>query len=148
SDPELEAEFLRRLMVRFGVDETRAKAEVAQNVKLDRARIVTMQDGSGTLELAEPFDRAWRRVGLALDRVGFTVEDRDRSNGWYFVRYVNPEKDAEDTANQGFLSRLFFGKNKGIGSTEQYRVLVRDQKEISEVQILNKDGAADSSDAA
>src|SRR5262249_2123880 len=113
SDPELEAEFLRRLMVRFGVDETRAKAEVAQNVTLDRARIVTMQAGSGTLEPAEPFDRAWRRVGLALDRVGFTVEDRDRSNGWYFVRYVNPEKDAEDTANQGFLSRLFFGKNKG-----------------------------------
>jgi outer membrane protein assembly factor BamC len=149
SDPELEAEFLRRLMVRFGVDETRAKTEFAETAKLDRARIVTMQDGSGTLELAEPFDRAWRRVGLALDRVGFTVEDRDRAHGYYFVRYVNPEKDALDTnKEQGFLSRLIFGKNKSIGATEQYRVLVRDQKEISEVQVLNKDGAADPSDVA
>jgi outer membrane protein assembly factor BamC len=148
SDPELEAEFLRRLMVRFGVDEVRAKSQVAEGLKLDRARIVTMQDGTGTLELAEPFDRAWRRVGLALDRVGFTVEDRDRAHGYYFVRYVNPEKDAVDGKEQGFFSRLLFGKSKGIGSAEQYRVLVKDQKEISEVQVLNKDGAADSSDAA
>jgi outer membrane protein assembly factor BamC len=149
SDPELEAEFLRRLMVRFGIDEARAKTQVTEAPKLDRARVVTMQDGTGTLELAEPFDRAWRRVGLALDRVGFTVEDRDRAHGYYFVRYVNPEKDAVDTnKEQGFLSRLIFGKNKSIGSAEQYRVLVRDQKEISEVQVLNKDGAADPSDAA
>ncbi len=148
SDPELEAEFLRRLMVRFGADEARAKQQLAEGIKTDRARIVTMQDGTGSLELAEPFDRAWRRVGLALDRVGFTVEDRDRAHGYYFVRYVNPEKDALDTEKQGFFSRLFFGKNKGIGSTEQYRVLVKDLKEISEVQVLNKEGAADSSDAA
>jgi outer membrane protein assembly factor BamC len=149
SDPELEAEFLRRLMVRFGVDEVRAKSQVAEQVKPDRARIVKMGDGTGTLELAEPFDRAWRRVGLALDRVGFTVEDRDRAHGYYFVRYVNPEKDALDTSKeQGFLSRLFFGKSKTIGPTEQYRVLVKDLKEISEVQVQNKDGAADPSDAA
>jgi outer membrane protein assembly factor BamC len=148
SDPELEAEFLRRLMVRFGADEVRAKQQLAEGIKVDRARVVTMQDGTGTLELAEPFDRAWRRVGLALDRVGFTVEDRDRAHGYYFVRYVNPEKDALDSDKQGFFSRLFFGKNKGIGSTEQYRVLVKDMKEISEVQVLNKDGAADPSDAA
>jgi outer membrane protein assembly factor BamC len=148
SDPELEAEFLRRLMVRFGVDEARAKQQVAEGVKVDRARIVTMQDGTGSLEITEPFDRAWRRVGLALDRVGFTVEDRDRAHGYYFVRYVNPEKDALDTKEQGFFSRLIFGKNKGIGSTEQYRVLVKDLKEISEVQVLNKDGAADPSEAA
>jgi outer membrane protein assembly factor BamC len=148
ADPELEAEFLRRLMVRFGVDETRAKQQVAEGIKADRARVVKMQDGTGTLELSEPFDRAWRRVGLALDRVGFTVEDRDRAHGYYFVRYVNPEKDAIDADKQGFLSRLIFGKNKGIGSTEQYRVLVKDLKEISEVQVLNKEGAADPSDAA
>jgi len=148
SDPELEAEFLRRLMVRFGADEVRAKQQIAEGVKQERARIVTMQDGTGSLELSEPFDRAWRRVGLALDRVGFTVEDRDRAHGYYFVRYVDPEKDALDTEKQGFFSKLFFGKNKGIGSTEQYRVQVKDLKEISEVQVLNKDGAADPSTVA
>jgi outer membrane protein assembly factor BamC len=148
SDPELEAEFLRRLMVRFGADEVRAKQQIAEGPKQERARIVTMQDGTGSLELSEPFDRAWRRVGLALDRVGFTVEDRDRAHGYYFVRYVDPEKDALDTEKQGFFSKLFFGKNKGIGSTEQYRVQVKDLKEISEVQVLNKDGAADPSTVA
>jgi uncharacterized lipoprotein len=65
------------------------------------------------------------------------------------VRYVNPEKDAQDTGKeQGFLSKLFFGKSKSIGAAEQYRVLVKEQKEISEVQVLNKDGAADPSEAA
>nr|MCU0896480.1 outer membrane protein assembly factor BamC [Burkholderiales bacterium] len=78
-DPELDAEFLQRLMVRIGVEENRAKTLVAQpNAKEERAKIVRGADGAGTLQVQEPFDRAWRRVGVALDRVGFTVEDRDR----------------------------------------------------------------------
>jgi hypothetical protein len=53
-------------------------------------------------QVDEGFDRAWRRVGLALDRAGFTVEDRDRTQGIYFVRYIN---DATET--KGFFSKLF-----------------------------------------
>ena len=147
-DPSLEAEFLRRLMVRFGVDEVRAKTEFAETAKLDRARIVTMQDGSGTLELAEPFDRAWRRVGLVLDRVGFTVEDRDRSKGFYFVRYVDPEADALDKKNDSFLAKLMFWRSAPDPKAEQYRVFVKDRNDGSEVQVLNKEGNPDSSDTA
>jgi outer membrane protein assembly factor BamC len=79
ADPELEAEFLRRLMVRLGVEEKQAaKVQVAGESRAERAKIVRSQDGATSLEVDETFDRAWRRVGLALDRVGFTVEDRDR----------------------------------------------------------------------
>ena len=95
-DPELEAEMLGRLMVRLGMEEERAKTMVASvGNKDDRARLVQAKDGSGVLQVQEPFDRAWRRVGLALDRVGFTVEDRDRSQGLFFVRYVDPEIDVQ-----------------------------------------------------
>jgi outer membrane protein assembly factor BamC len=151
SDPELEAEFLRRLMVRFGVEETRAQAQLAPVATTERAKLVRSQDGGGSLELAEPFDRAWRRVGLALDRVGFTVEDRDRSKGYYFVRYIDPQKDAQSTAkrDEGLLSRLaFWRSDKPAASPEQYRVMLKDQKGATAVQVLNKDGASDRSDTA
>lgn len=149
SDPELEAEFLRRLMVRFGVEEVRAKAQINNAPVAERAKLQNPRDGAGMLDLDEPFDRAWRRVGLALDRVGFTVEDRDRSKGYYFVRYVDPKDDAQDTAKKdtGVLSRLIFWKpGKSDVKAEQYRVLVRDNREASQVQVQDKDGKLDTSE--
>ena len=149
SDPELEAEFLRRLMVRFGVEEVRAKAQINNAPVAERAKLQNPREGAGMLDLDEPFDRAWRRVGLALDRVGFTVEDRDRSKGYYFVRYVDPKDDAQDTAKKdtGVLSRLIFWKpGKSDVKAEQYRVLVRDNREASQVQVQDKDGKLDTSE--
>ena len=149
-DPELEAEFLRRLMLRFGVEDTRAKAELADSdVRVERAKLVRASNGSGTLELSDAFDRAWRRVGLALDRVGFTVEDRDRSKGYYFVRYVDPQIDGQrgPDKDKGFLSKLAFWKSdKSAIKAEQYRVLVKQAGSVSEVQVLNKDGQQDNGD--
>ena len=148
-DTELEAEFLRRLMVRFGVEDTRAKAELTGGGdKIERAKLVRAGGGS-TLEVADNFDRAWRRVGLALDRVGFTVEDRDRSKGYYFVRYVDPQIDGQRSPDKdkGFLSKLAFWKSdKSPIKAEQYRVLVKQAGSASEVQVLNKDGQPDNSD--
>jgi outer membrane protein assembly factor BamC len=152
-DAELEAEFLRRLMVTFGVEDARAKAQLAGDVKVERAKLVrTSTDagaGNGTLVLSESFDRAWRRVGLALDRVGFTVEDRDRSKGYYFVRYVDPQIDGQQSPekDKGFFSKLAFWKSDANQiKPEQYRVMVKESSGTSEVQVLNKDGQQDSSD--
>ena len=147
-DPSLEAEFLRRLMVRFGVEDARARIQLAVNKDDGRAKIVPADSGVGRLELAEPFDRAWRRVGLVLDRVGFTVEDRDRSKGFYFVRYVDPEADALDKKNESFLSKLMFWRSAPDPKAEQYRVFVKDRNDSSEVQVLNKEGNPDTSDTA
>ena len=149
-DPELEAEFLRRLMVRFGVEDMRAKSELAgSDAKIERAKLVRAANGSGTLELTETFDRAWRRVGLALDRVGFTVEDRDRSKGYYFVRYVDPQIDGKRSSDKdkGFLSKLAFWRSDDSAiKAEQYRVLVKQAGSVSEVQVQNKAGQPDNSD--
>lgn len=148
-DPELEAEFLRRLMVRFGVEDARAKAELAGgDEKIERAKLVRAADGSSSLQLADAFDRAWRRVGLALDRVGFTVEDRDRSKGYYYVRYVDPQFDRRSAdKDKGFLSKLaFWRSDKPTIKPEQYRVLVKQAGDVSEVQVQNKDGRQDNSD--
>ena len=150
-DPELEIEFLRRLMVRLGAPEERAKAALATaQPATQRAVLKKGLDGAELLEVLEPFDRAWRRVGLALDRVGFTVEDRDRQKGVYFVRYADPE--VRRKKEEGFLSRLAFWRDDGPRvKPEQYRVEVSAGAagaEASRVQVLDKNGAAESSPTA
>ncbi len=126
ADPELEAEMLRRLMVRFGVEEARATSLLKRTEPSERATLVKNGKEPMSLSLDEGFDRAWRRVGLALDRVGFTVEDRDRSQGLYFVRYVDPEVDNYKKPD-GILSKLIFWDNepkKDKTKSHQYRSLV------------------------
>ena len=144
-DPELEAEFLRRLMVRLGAQEEKARTLVASAAtqQEQRAEIKKGVDGAEALQVFEPFDRVWRRVGLALDRVGFTVEDRDRQKGVYFVRYADPDVE-KDT--RGLLSRWFSSDSKV--KAQQYRVQISQAGTSSQVNVLNKDGAADSSKTA
>ncbi len=147
---ELEAEFLRRLMARLGTDEARAKDLVAgAPAAPERAQLKGGTDGAGILLLDEPFDRAWRRVGLVLDRVGFTVEDRDRSKGLYFVRYVDLKEEAQ-MEKPGFFERVFgIGASDRASSAAQYRVLIdRTSDEASQVKVLNKEGVADTSGTA
>jgi len=148
-DPDLEAEMLRRLMVRFGSDQKRADAEVAatKTKAVDRAKLSRSNDGAGTLEVQESFDRAWRRVGLSLDRVGFTVEDRDRSKGLYFVRYVDPETDGQKKDN-GILSKLAFWKGSGPAPQSKYRIYVKDGGALTTVQVLSSEGGTDNSETS
>jgi len=151
ADPELEAEFLRRLMVRLGAQEEKAKQMVATAPQAARATIRKGNDGRETLQVQEPFDRAWRRVGLALDRVGFTVEDRDRQKGLYFVRYADPDAEMEKKSRDkpGLLDRLaFWRSSEAKVKAEQYRVQVRQAAETSEVLVLNKDGGSEASSTA
>jgi outer membrane protein assembly factor BamC len=149
-DPDLEAEMLRRLMVRLGVEESRAQTMMAQPQQEQRAKLAKATDGSGSLELQEPFDRAWRRVGLALDRVGFTVEDRDRSQGIYFVRYVDPETDGQKKDDKSWMSKLMFwkGGKSDISKAAQYRVYVKGGSDQSTVKVLTREGGTDVSDTS
>ena len=151
ADPELEAEMLRRLMVRLGVEENRAKTMVAAEQRQDRAKLSRAADGAGAVVLEEAFDRAWRRVGLALDRVGFTVEDRDRAQGLYFVRYVDPDADGKKKdENKGFLSKLAFwrGSESDKPSQAQYRIHVKAQGEATRVEVLSREGGIDRSETS
>lgn len=155
SNPELEAEFLSRLMARLGNEGSKqeAKSIVANAPPVpDRAKLVKAGNGdAGYVEVTESFDRAWRRVGLALDRVGFTVEDRDRSKGLYFVRYIDQAKDAQNRpgSEKGFFARLFSSDDNDEASTAQrYRVMVKAAGEGSQVSVLNNAGQPATSSTA
>jgi len=150
ADPELEAEMLRRLMVRLGADEARAKAALTTAPVAERARVSAGTDGQVSLTMEEPFDRAWRRVGLALDRIGFTVEDRDRTQGLYFVRYVDPDADNRTKSSEGFLSRLAFWRSsdKPAAAGSEYRLRVQGLGDQARVSVLTREGGADNSDTA
>ena len=91
------------------------------------------------MNVLEDFERAWRRVGLALDRVGFTVDDRDRSKGVYFVSYVDPQDDNK-VKPKGFFARLFGSGDSKPGKQEQYRIAVTDTGNSTAVRVQDKGG--------
>ncbi|WP_027799891.1 outer membrane protein assembly factor BamC [Paraburkholderia dilworthii] len=130
-----------------------AAATAAQNVALSAQQPVRDPDAanasaqlsSNELTLGEPYDRAWLRVGLALDRSNFTVDDRDLSRGLYFVRYVDP-KDMT-SAEQGFWSQVFHGKKEKVA--RQYRVNVRAlTPDQTRVAVVDDKGGIDESPQA
>jgi outer membrane protein assembly factor BamC len=140
SDSELEAEFLTRLMVKLGASAPQAKAAMAQQASASAATSLIINETASFVSLTESFDVAWRRVGVALDRTGFTVEDRDRSQGVYFVRYVDTSAKEE----KGFFSSLFSNEKAESGPVK-YRVVVRSVDGKSQVSILNAAGQAENS---
>jgi outer membrane protein assembly factor BamC len=149
SDPGLEAEFLTRLLVKLGTKESTAREVVAKAAPATpgtvRARALA---GQPALQVDEGFDRAWRRVGLALDRSGFTVEDRDRAGGLYFVRYVDPSKAATN-ADEGFFSKLFsFGKSDSGAAPVRYRIALKGEGDKTSVTVQNSQGSPEPGDAA
>lgn len=149
SDPELEAEFLTRMMMHFGVEEKRARRMLAdKSDRPVRARLIR-REGVALLSLQEQFARAWRRTGIALDRVGFTVEDRDRSRGLYYVRYVDFDRDAGN--EKGWLSKLAFWSSddkEALKRAHQYQVNLVEQNGQTNVTILGKDGKRDNTQTA
>lgn len=149
ADPELETEFLRRLMVKLGVSQEQAKAAVAAGARPVAARIENI-DGRPTVVIDENFDRAWRRVGLALDRSGFTVEDRDRTRGIYFVRYVPPDENPQ-SREPGFFGRIigWFGSSEAAQPTpSRYRIQVAASGNRATITILDANGQPERSAVA
>ena len=153
ADPELEAEMLQRLLVRFeeptksvvasasGATGATAAGTAAPSAAAPQiSRLIKGSDGRNErVEVDEAFDRAWRRVGLALDRGGFTVEDRDRAKGFYFVRYLDPDFEAKAKSDQGFFSKIF-GREKPI-QAPQFRVgVASDGTAKTNVQVFDSTG--------
>jgi outer membrane protein assembly factor BamC len=153
TDTTLEAEMLARLLAHLTpAAETTAPAlaSAAQTVAAaqaapPRARIEP-STAVPTLQVDDGFDRAWRRVGVALDRNGFTVEDRDRSQGVYFVRYVDPKLAGKE--DPGFFARLFGAKKEDL-SGKRYRIQVAAEgKAASTVSVLDSNGNASNDEGA
>ena len=151
NDPELEAEFLARLMVYLGMQEQQARAQVQQASDTQAAKPVKADvhlEKSPQLQIvaAYPFAEGWRQVGVALDRSGFTVDDRNREQGRYFIRYASAE---ETQQNSGFFDRIFSGKAEDTSKVPRYQILVRangDQGSV--ISVANLQGAPDNSATA
>jgi outer membrane protein assembly factor BamC len=157
ADRDLEAEMLGKLMVKIGGGDTKVTTASAPlpgrrgatpvPASNEPKNAVLENGGAGPLVVNDGFDRAWRRVGLALDRVGFTVEDRDRSKGIFFVRYIDPEVDLRTTsAKEGWVDKLMFWKSPPKSGQPQYRIHVADSgASMSQVQVQDSKGGAEAS---
>ena len=149
-NPEAEAEMLSKLLAKFGSEEAKAMQQTAQGLGSAKARLAAGGDGANQPLINDPFDRAWRRVGLALDRVGFTVEDRDRSKGLYFVRYIDPRGDGKKEEKSWFSKLAFWRSDEdtGVNPKDRYRIRVSDSDGESRVDVQNSSGAVDKSPTA
>lgn len=145
-DPGLNAAMLARLMVFLGTDVQSAQSMVAQAEKdSGQPQVMQASDGQAALTLGEPFDRAWRRVGVAIDSAGFAVDDRDRSAGDYFIRYLDSDS-GEKIEQPNIIGRLFGGKNTAAATP--YRIHVAEQGSSSVVTVLDQNGQVQNTDTA
>ncbi len=146
-DPELEAEMLGRMMVYMGVEEQKAKTLLARSAtkKVDRAIISRNAQGNSRLVVKETFPRAWRRTGVALDRISFVVEDRNRENGIYYVQYVDP---LAEEGGKGFFSGLKFWKEDVAVDQSKYQIKLLPRGDDTVILILDSNGQPDISKTA
>jgi outer membrane protein assembly factor BamC len=177
-EEDIDAELLRRLMVKLGVEEQRSRSIIASPVTETHATLNKENDGAMSLTVNDPFDRAWRRTGLALDRIGFVVEDKDRSSGLFFVRYSDIDIDDTPEKKKGLLDKLkFWGDDdkkeaqpapkkeddkgmldklkfwdasdkKKVDSSTQYSIKVENYNDGSKITVTDKAGKRDHSNTA
>jgi outer membrane protein assembly factor BamC len=148
TDHGLEAEMLRRLMVHMGVADQKASKSLARKGVSAKSRSQLNRSANEvSLTVKDEIPRAWRLTGVALDRVGFAVEDRNRSDGVYFVRYNDPMKETEDP---GLLSKLAFWKDedRNIDKENRYQVKLTPKGDITDIVILSESGTRDNSATA
>ena len=157
ADPTMEAEMLQRLALRIDSEfnpeaEPAAKAaDIVQQQDLTKkeARSDVVKSADGKLEavvLKEPFDRAWRTVGLVVDRMGFELVDRDRAAGYFAVRYLDPDYEAKVKSERGFFTRVF-GSDKAVDVPE-YRIRLGDEGSVTRVTVIGGDGNDDKTGVA
>jgi outer membrane protein assembly factor BamC len=109
----------------------------------NRSKLIDV-DGRSFVQMPDSFDRSWRQVGLALDRSGFTVEDRDRSNGIYYIRYVDTN---QADSQPGLFDRVFgTGAKKNLAG-KKFRVTVAADTGGSRIGVLDDNGAVPATDA-
>lgn len=175
-EQDLDAELLRRLMVKLGVAEEQAKQIANNPVRERHAEVVKEANESVTLKLKDGYDRGWRRVGLALDRVGFVVEDKDRSAGLFYVRYADVDIDGAAKKKKGLFDTLAFwqddeeeienksipkeedtivdklkfwkGKDETTDPSKKYTIKVSETDTGSQVNIVDKEGNSDAGSTA
>ncbi|WP_374352925.1 outer membrane protein assembly factor BamC [Chitinimonas sp.] len=162
-EPEREAEQVKKLLVRLGVSNDGASQVLASaapaaageakpiaGVPASKASLSNQADGKRALVLSEGFDRAWRRVGLALEHAGYGINDRDRSLGIYYVSpAVGKDGKPEASASSGgssWLSKLAFWKSDekkplDLVKGPEYLVIVSAKDGQTQVRVGTREGS-------
>ena len=140
-NPALEAAFLAKLMEKFGLTDAQAKQLLTDARPATATATVDPTGGSSTLDLSEPFDSAWLRVGLALDRTNFTVDNRDRAKGLYYVRFSD---SMQELKKDGLLGKFFGGGTPK--PAREFMVNVRPKADtITQIAVVDANGQVDTS---
>jgi outer membrane protein assembly factor BamC len=145
SDPDKEAEMLRRLMVYLGVSEQGAERMIAAGTETPSRSRMETDGGSPALVIGEEFRRAWRVTGLALDRIGFAVEDQDYSSGVFFVRYADTDSAPP---KKGLMSKLAFWRGDEADPVAKYQIKLEGRDSETRVTVLNAAGRREASETA
>ncbi|MFQ5642728.1 MAG: outer membrane protein assembly factor BamC [Thiogranum sp.] len=143
-DPGLESVMLKRMMIFLGVQPEQAEqlaTEEKQPVE-DRAELLQQDSEQAVLLIHDEYSKAWRNVGIVLDRVDFAVEDRDRLQGIYYVRYNDPLKGQQDT---GLLSKLAFWSSDDDREVQHFQIKLTDDGADTRVVVLNTEGEYETS---
>ncbi len=142
-DPGLESEMLKRMMVHLGVQPERAEQLLAEEEPAEvHAELIQQDSGQATLVVHDEYSQAWRDVGIVLDRIDFAVEDRDRLQGVYYVRYNDPLKGQKD---KGLLSSLAFWSSDDEDKVERYQIKLSDDGAVTRVVVLDEQGVPEAS---
>ncbi len=147
-DPALEGEMLTRLMVRMGKSQVEANAQSTEHTEEDRATINQNSDGNPVLVDNELFDAAWPRIGVALDRTGFTVINSDRAKGIYSVQYTDPSKNPENAKKRGLLSKLAFWEHHDKNRKYQIELAENSAATSTNVRVMDSKGKPVSAETA
>ncbi|GGP27439.1 outer membrane protein assembly factor BamC [Silvimonas amylolytica] len=140
-DPELEAQMLALMLQKFGMPAQQAQQVVAAPVKVPDG--ATLIENNSALSVNDTYDRAWRRVGLALDRTGYVVFDRNRTEGTYYVKQAEADIGKEEKGDS-FMNKLAFWKkndpNAGVVKQSEFQVLLKQEVNTIRVTVTGKDG--------
>ena len=145
NDPELEAETLKRFLVFRGMDEEQAEQVTKPKPPAERARIVDVSNGQ-IVVVNDNCAHVWRHVGVAIDRLGLIVTDRNRSEGLYYLEVSDAfiEKHKEDSS----LMKKWFGDDDEKKPTTTFVMKVAQQEAETWVSLHDKKGQLDNSDLA
>ena len=116
----------------------------AQNLnEMKKAKIFT-EDGMTVISLDLNFDRAWSSVSKALNAAEIVTNDRDRSNGTFYVSFA--EKDDRRFRLFGGRSSNDNTQNNQFGQSSQFEITITQENNKSYVRAISKNGNIEESE--
>jgi outer membrane protein assembly factor BamC len=150
-DPNLEAEMLYRMAVAFGVPSESSEIEkiVVDEKAMSGVNPLLVElienEGDDFLLLSFSFEQSWRKIGLILDSLDFSIEDKSREEGIFYINYNDPDSRIKPKG----LARLAFWRDRGhVVRSYRIRVSASKNMETSELRVLDSEGQQLSDDTA